>query len=73
MPLLHYASPTLILAHMHHTGSQEEVQVGVAEELQEVSAEEVEPEVEAQECPEHRPSSFKKGEPRHLISTVCNN
>jgi hypothetical protein len=38
---------------MHHTGSQEEVIVGVAEELQEVLAEEV----------EHRPSSFDKDKP----------
>jgi hypothetical protein len=33
MHLLHHASPTLILAHTHHTRSQEEVLVGVVEEL----------------------------------------
>jgi hypothetical protein len=34
--------------------------------------EEGEPEVKAQECPDHRPSSFEKGELRHLTSYICN-
>jgi hypothetical protein len=53
---------------MHHTGSQEEVPIGIVEELQQVLREEGEPKAEAQECSNHRPSSFEKGEPRHLIS-----
>jgi hypothetical protein len=69
--LVHYASPTLILAHMHQTGSPKGVLIR-AEELQEVLAEEVEPEAEAQECPNHRPSSFKKGKPRRLIPMIYN-
>jgi hypothetical protein len=72
MHLLHCASPTLVLAHMHQSGSQEGVLVGV-EELQEISVEDIVPEAEAQECPNHRPSSFEKGKPRHLIPMVCNN
>jgi hypothetical protein len=58
---LHYASPSLILAHMHHIRSQEEVLVGVVEEMQEVLAEEVELETEAHVCPDYRPNSFEKG------------
>jgi hypothetical protein len=61
--LVHCASPTLILTHMHQTGSQEGVLVEGAEEPQEVSTDEVEPEAEAQECPDQRPSSFEKGKP----------
>jgi hypothetical protein len=34
--------------------------------------EEGEPEAEAQECPDHRPSSFENGEPRHLTSYIYN-
>jgi hypothetical protein len=56
---------------MHHTGSQKEVPIGVDEELQKVLAKESEPEAEDQECLDHRPSSFEKGEPRHLIPMVC--
>jgi hypothetical protein len=48
---------------MYHTRSQEEVPVGVAEELQGVLTEEGESEAEVQECSDHRPSSFEKGEP----------
>jgi hypothetical protein len=70
---LHYASPTLILAHMHQTGSQEGVLIEGAEELSKISAEEVEPEAEAQECPDHRPSSFEKGKPQHLIPMIYSN
>jgi hypothetical protein len=44
-----------------------EVPVGVAEELQEVLAEEGESEAEVQECSDHCPNSFEKGEPQHLI------
>jgi hypothetical protein len=55
---------------MHHTWSQEEVPVGIAEELQGILVEEGEPEAKAQECPDHRPGSFEKGEPQHLISYV---
>jgi len=28
----------------------------------------LEPEVELQECPDHRPSTFKKGKPRSFLS-----
>jgi hypothetical protein len=55
---------------MHHIGPPEEVLVGIAEELLGVLVEEGEPEAEAQECPNHRPSSFEKGKPKHLISYV---
>jgi hypothetical protein len=58
---------------MYHTGLREEVPIGVVEELHEVFAEEIEPEAEAQECPDHRPNSFEKGEPRHVIPTVWSN
>jgi hypothetical protein len=50
-----------------------EVPAGVVEELQEVLVEEVEPEAKAQECLDHHPSPFEKGEPQHLIPTVCTN
>jgi hypothetical protein len=46
--------------------------VGIFEELLGILVEEGEPEAEAPECPDHRPSSFKKGEPRHLTSYICN-
>jgi hypothetical protein len=46
------------------------VPVGIAEELQGILVEEGEPEAKAQECPDHRPGSFEKGEPQHLISYV---
>jgi hypothetical protein len=48
---------------MHHTGSEEEVPVGIFEEMPGILVEEGKPEVEAQECSDHRPSSFEKGEP----------
>jgi hypothetical protein len=50
-------------ASIHHTGSQEEVPVGIVEELPGILVEEGEPEAGAQECPDHHPSSFEKGEP----------
>ena len=59
-------------ASIHHTGSQKEVPVEIVEELPGIIVEEGEPEAEAQECPDHRPSSFEKGEPRHLTSYICN-
>ena len=48
---------------MHHTGSQEEVPEAVAEDLQETPAEEIEPEAEVQECPDHRPVLLRKASP----------
>jgi hypothetical protein len=59
-------------ASIHHTGSQEEVSVGIVEELPGILVEEGEPEAKAQECPDHFPNSFKKGEPPHLTSYICN-
>ena len=44
--------------------------MGIVEELPGILVEEGEPEAEAQECPDHRPSSFKKGKPRHLTSYI---
>jgi hypothetical protein len=55
-------------ASIHHIGSQEEVPVGIIEELPGILVEKGEPEAEAQECTDDRPSSFEKGEPRHLTS-----
>jgi hypothetical protein len=46
--------------------------VGIIEELLRILMEEGEPEAEAQECPDHRPSSFENGEPRHLTSYIYN-
>jgi hypothetical protein len=46
--------------------------VGIVEELPDILVEEGEPEAEAQECPDHHPSSFEKGEPRHLTSYIYN-
>jgi hypothetical protein len=64
---------------MHHTGSQEEVQVAVQEEQtgadpQEIQTQEV-PEDEEQgenlpECVNHQPCSFEKGKPRSIISLL---
>jgi hypothetical protein len=59
-------------ASIHHTGSQEEIPVGIVEELPGILVEEGEPEAEAKECPDHRPNSFEKGEPWHLTSYICN-
>ena len=65
--------------HLHHTGSQEELQVAVQEEQtgtdpQEVQAPEL-PEEEEQgedlpECVDHQPSSFERGKPRSIISLL---
>ena len=57
---------------MYHTRSQEEVPVGVAEELQGVLTEEGESEAEVQECSDHCPNSFEKGELWNLTSYICN-
>jgi hypothetical protein len=46
--------------------------VGIVEELPGILVEEGELEVEAQECPDHHPSSFEKVKPRHLTSYNCN-
>jgi hypothetical protein len=64
---------------MHHTGSQEEVQVAVQEEQaradpQEIQTPEV-PEVEEQgedlpECVDHQPSSFERGKPQSILSLL---
>jgi hypothetical protein len=64
---------------MHHTGSQEVVQVAAQEEQagtepQEVQAQEV-PEAEEQgedlpECMDHQPSSFEKDKPQSIISLL---
>jgi hypothetical protein len=61
---------------LHHTWSQEEVQVAVQKEQawtdpQEIQAQEV-PEVEEQgedlpECVDHQPSSFERGKPRSIL------
>jgi hypothetical protein len=37
--------------------------VGIVEELPGILVEDGELEAEAQECPDHRPSSFEKGKP----------
>ena len=65
--------------HLHHTGSQEELQIAVQEEQtgtdpQEVQAPEV-PEEEEQgedlpECVDHQPSSFEQGKPRSILSLL---
>jgi hypothetical protein len=64
---------------MHHTGSQEEVQVAVQEEQAgadplKIQAQEV-LEVEEQgedlpECVDHQPSSFERGKLRSIISLL---
>jgi hypothetical protein len=59
-------------ASIHHTGLQEEVPFGIVEELSGILVEEGEPEVEAQECPDHHPNSFEKGELWNLTSYICN-
>jgi hypothetical protein len=64
---------------LHHTGSQEVTPVAVAKELEEqpeVQEQEV-PEADEEvgedlpECPDHRPSSFKRGKPRSISLLVC--
>jgi hypothetical protein len=59
-------------ASIHHTGSQDEIPVGIVEELPRILMEEGEPKAEAQESPDHHPSSFEKGEARHLTSYIRN-
>jgi hypothetical protein len=71
----HHTSLTLSIiyshtASIHHTKLLEEVPVGIVEELPGILVEEGEPKVEAQECPDHRPSSFKKGELWHRTPYV---
>ena len=46
--------------------------MGIVEELSGILVEEGEPKAEAQECPDHRPSSFEKGGHCHLTSYICN-
>jgi hypothetical protein len=46
--------------------------VEIVEELPGILVEGGEPEAEAQECPDHRPSSFEKGEPQHLTTYIYN-
>jgi hypothetical protein len=64
---------------LHHTGSQEVTPIAVPEEPEEqpeVQEEEV-PEADKEvgedlpECPDHRPSSFKRGKPRSIYLPVC--
>jgi hypothetical protein len=63
-----------VLTHLHHTGSQTENPVVVPEEPEEQL--EVQPQevLEADEehfFPDHRPSSFERGKPRSISSSVC--
>jgi hypothetical protein len=64
---------------LHHTGSQEVISVAVSEEPEEqpeVQEQEV-PEADEEvgedllECPDHCPSSFKRGKPRSISLPVC--
>jgi hypothetical protein len=64
---------------LHHTGSQEGISVAVPkepEEQPEVQEQEV-PEADEEvgedlpECPDHRPSSFKRGKPQSISPSVC--
>jgi hypothetical protein len=50
-------------ASIHRIGSQEEVPVGIVEELLRILVEEGESEAEAQECPNHRPVHSRKASP----------
>ena len=68
------------LSKLHHTGSQTENPVVISEELEEqleVQPQEV-PEADEEdveelpECPDHRPSSFERGKPRSIFSSICN-
>jgi hypothetical protein len=60
--------------HLHHTGSQSENPVVVPEEpeeqleVPEADEEDVE---ELPECPDHRSSSFERGKPWSISSSVC--
>jgi hypothetical protein len=64
---------------LHHTGSQEEIPVAVPEEpeeqpeLQEQEVPKADEEVgeDLPECPDHRPSSFKRDKPRSISLLVC--
>jgi hypothetical protein len=61
--------------HLHHTGSQTESPVVVPEELeeqpevqpQEVTEADEEDVEELLECPDHRPSSFERGNPQSIF------
>jgi hypothetical protein len=61
---------------LHHTGSQEVTPVAVSEEpkeqpeVQEQEVPEADEEVgeDLLECPDHRPSSFKRDKPRSIFS-----
>jgi hypothetical protein len=64
---------------MHHTGSQEKVQVAVQEEQagadpQEIQAHEVleveEQEEDLTECVDHQPSFFRRGKPQSILSLL---
>jgi hypothetical protein len=46
--------------------------MGIVEELPRILVQEGEPKVEAQECLDHRPSSFENGEPWYLTYYICN-
>jgi hypothetical protein len=50
-------------ASIHHTGSLEEVLVGIVEELPGILMEEGEPKAEAQECPDHQLVPSRKASP----------
>ena len=50
---------------LHHTGSQEEITPENPEE-QETQVDE-ETKEEAQECPDHKPSTFERGKPRSIL------
>jgi hypothetical protein len=65
--------------HLHHIGSQSENLVVVPEESEEqleVHPQEV-PEADKEdveellECPDHRSSSFERGKPQSISSSVC--
>jgi hypothetical protein len=64
---------------LHHTGSQEVILVAVPEEpeeqpdVQEQEVPEADEEVgeDLPECPDHRPSSFKRGKPWSISLPVC--
>jgi hypothetical protein len=63
---------------LHHTGSQEVTSVAVPEEpeeqpeVQEQEVPEADEEVgeDLPECPDYRPSSFKRGKPRSIFLPV---
>jgi hypothetical protein len=67
--------------HLHHTGSQKGIPVVVPEEpeeqpeVQEQEVPEADEEVgeDLPECPDHRPSSFKRGKPRSIFSLGLQN